>query len=134
MKVGITGTRDAVTDKQVMEIVRFLKSLPEGSELHHGDCVGADFQVAVIASHFKIRTICHPPTKIDLRAFHKSDEIRPENSYLARNRAIVDEVDMLMVVPKQMMWQPQGGTWYTHDYAKKKNKPVQIFWPHAGEI
>jgi hypothetical protein len=25
--------------------------------------------------------------------------------------------------------QARGGTWYTHDYAKKKNKPVKIFYP-----
>ena len=129
MKVGITGTRNAVTDKQVTEMIRFLKSLPEGSELHHGDCVGADFQAAVIAQHIGIKTVCHPPEKIELRAFHRSDEKRPEKSYLARNRAIVDEVDMLMVVPMQDEWQPRGGTWYTHDYAKKKGKPVQMFWP-----
>jgi hypothetical protein len=129
MKVGITGTRNAVTRKQVAEIEEFLKSLPEGSELHHGDCVGADLHVAMTAQRFVIKTICHPPEKMELRAFHRSTEIRPEKSYLARNRDIVDEVELLMVVPMQMEWQPKGGTWYTHDYAKKKGVPVKVFWP-----
>jgi hypothetical protein len=26
-------------------------------------------------------------------------------------------------------WSSKGGTWYTHDYAKKKNKNLKIFWP-----
>ena len=133
MKVGVTGTRSQITDKQIKEIVAFLKTLPEGSELHHGDCVGADVAVANFAAHFGIRTVCHPPEKEELRAFHHSDEIRHVKSYLARNRTIVDEVDLLLVVPVQDKWQPRGGTWYTHDYAKKKNKPINIFWPSKND-
>lgn len=129
MKVGITGTRNAVTDKQILEVGRYLRSLPEGSQLHHGDCIGADLQVAMMAQGLGLWTVCHPPEKIELRAFHKSNEKRSEKSYLARNRNIVDEVDVLIVVPMQDEWQPRGGTWYTHDYAKKKNKPIKIFWP-----
>lgn len=130
MKVGITGTRNGITDKQILEVGRYLRSLPEGSQLHHGDCFGADINVAMIAQGLGIWTVCHPPEKTDLRAFHRSNEKRPEKSYLARNRAIVDEVDLLMVVPMQDEWQSRGGTWYTHDYARKKDVPVKIFWPN----
>ena len=133
MKVGITGTRNAVTKVQTRQIEVFLRSLThvEGAELHHGDCVGADLHVAMTAQKLGIKTVCHPPEKIELRAFHNSDEKRPEKSYLARNRAIVEEVELLMVVPMDMEWQPKGGTWYTHDYAKKKNVPVVMFWPEV---
>jgi hypothetical protein len=130
MKVGITGTRNHITDKQILDIAEFFGTLPKDTELHHGDCLGADYYVAQIAKrycHFK--TVCHPPIKPELRAFHESTEIREPNSYLARNRAIVDEVELLMVVPMQMEWQPKGGTWYTHDYAKKKGKRIIMFWP-----
>ena len=129
MKVGITGTRNAVTDKQILEVGRFLRSLPEGSQLHHGDCWGADLQGAMMAQGLGIWTVCHPPEKTDLRAFHRSDEVRPATSYRTRNRAIVSEVELLLVVPMQDEWQARGGTWYTHDHAKKKNVPVKIFWP-----
>ena len=130
MRVGITGTRNPITDKQVMEIVAFLNTLPEGSELHHGDCLGADHAVAKLASYLGIKTICHPPERDELRAYHESTETRDPRSYLARNRNIVGAVGLLMVVPMQDEWQPMGGTWYTHDYAKKKNVPVKMFWPN----
>ena len=129
MKVGITGTRNLITDKQKAEVEEYLKSLPSGSVLHHGDCVGADVAVANIAKDLGLRVVCHPPEKHDLRAFHKSDESRDPKSYFARNRNIVDETELLIVVPKQDHWSSKGGTWYTHDYAVKRGKPVKIFWP-----
>ena len=129
MKVGITGTRNEITQKQVNEITIFLRSLPSITELHHGDCIGADVTVAKIAAKLGIRTVCHPPEKNALRANHKSDEIRKPKSYFARNRNIVDETDFLIVVPMQDHWSSMGGTWYTHDYAKKKNKNLKVFWP-----
>ena len=49
--------------------------------------------------------------------------------YLQRDRAIVDSTDVLLVVPLQMTWQPKGGTWYTHDYAVKRDKIVTMFYP-----
>jgi hypothetical protein len=130
MKVGITGTRNSINEKQIKEVVDFLKTLPPGSELHHGDCLGADHAVAKFASHLGIKTVCHPPDRDELRAYHESTETRDPRSYLARNRNIVSEVELLMVVPMQDEWQPRGGTWYTHDYAKKKNVPVKLFLPN----
>ena len=70
MKIGITGTRNEITARQRMLILVFLKNLPSGSEIHHGDCVGADATVAEIATNLRLKTVCHPPIKEDLRAFH----------------------------------------------------------------
>ena len=117
-----------MTDKQRAEVTEFL-TRAGGGELHHGDCVGVDVEVAEIAASLGYKTVCHPPSKNDLRAFHKSDEFRTPLSYFARNRNIVDETDKLLVVPYQDAWQPNGGTWYTHDYAKKKKKPYEVFYP-----
>jgi hypothetical protein len=41
----------------------------------------------------------------------------------------VDATEVLIVVPLQTEWQPKGGTWYTHDYAQKTGKPVEVFYP-----
>ena len=105
-------------------------------ELHHGDCVGADAQIAQIAKLCGYKVVMHPPIKDDLRAFHDSDEVKDPLSYFARNRNIVDQTDMLIVAPKENEWQPRGGTWYTHDYAVKKNKTCVIFYPngHANAL
>jgi hypothetical protein len=131
IKIGITGTRSGGTPEQLDAVFEYLASLPKGAELHHGDCVGADFDVATIAASLGMRIVCHPPSKDELRAFFESDETRHPLSYFARNRNIVDETDVLLVVPYQTSPQTMGGTWYTHDYAVKRGKPVKIFYPIA---
>lgn len=127
MIIGITGTREGMTEHQILAVGRFLAD--HTGEFHHGDCVGVDVQAARIAAALGYRTVCHPPMKDDLRAFHPSDIILAKLGYLARDRKIVDSVELLLVVPKQKSWQPTGGTWYTHDYAKKRGVPIQLFYP-----
>jgi len=128
VKVGVTGTRSGMNKRQKQEFTELLTELGTG-EFHHGDCVGVDVEAAKIAEKLGWRTVCHPPVKDELRAYHKSDEIREPKSYFARNRNIVDETDVLLVVPYQDSHQSQGGTWYTNDYAVKKSKPCHIIFP-----
>ena len=89
----------------------------------------ADAEVAKLAMMLGFRVICHPPEKSDLRAYRTSHETREPLSYFHRNRNIVDETDFLIAVPYQNSHQSIGGTWYTVDYALKKNKQVKIFYP-----
>jgi len=128
MKIGVTGTRDGATEYQLTELRSVLAELP-GRELHHGDCVGVDEQAAAIAQELGYKIICHPPESYDFRAYFPSDTTQAPAGYLERDRAIVNACDVLLVVPKQMSWQSTGGTWYTHDYAKHRNKPFSIIWP-----
>lgn len=135
MKIGITGTRSGLTDFQKRNIELFLKkSWQPNAELHHGDCVGADAEVAAVAKNLGYIIVCHPPVKDELRAMFPSHHTENPLSYFARNRNIVDRTDHLIVAPYQNQWQPNGGTWYTHDYAEKKGKPVTIFYPDSDEI
>ena len=130
MKIGVTGTRSGMNDLQIEEVFEYLQQFnPSDTELHHGDCVGVDAQVAEIAKMLGMRIVCHPPEKTDMRAWFDSDETRMPLSYFVRNRNIVDETDQLLVVPYQDSYQTNGGTWYTHDYAKKKNKNLVVFFP-----
>jgi len=136
MKIGVTGTRSDLTNKQCTDIIEHLTRVyslcnfdDNRPELHHGDCVGADESFAEIGRQIGFKTVCHPPVDDKLRAFHASDEVREPATYFARNRNIVDECDVLLVAPYQDEWQSNGGTWYTHDYAKKKSKPLIVFWP-----
>lgn len=129
-KIGVTGTRSGMNETQFDAVCEYLRAFdPAVSELHHGDCVGVDVEVAEIAAALGMRTVCHPPSKDELRANHASDEVREPLSYFARNRNIVDETDHLMVVPYQDSHQSNGGTWYTHDYAKKRGKDPIVFFP-----
>jgi len=128
MKVGVTGTRDGATEYQLHELRSVLAEL-KGTEFHHGDCKGVDEQAAAIARELGYKIVCHPPDSDYLRAYFPADEMREPSGYLQRDRAIVHDCNILLVCPKQMEWQPNGGTWYTHDYAKKQKKPYTIIWP-----
>jgi hypothetical protein len=82
-----------------------------------------------MAKELGYKIIGHPGPSLDgLRAFVECDESREPASHFKRNRTIVDSCDQLMVVPLQDEWQPKGGTWYTNDYAVKRNKPLTVFW------
>ena len=137
MKIGVTGTRSGMNEAQFNAVKFHLEHIinnrepGEEMELHHGDCVGVDVEVAILAKSLGYHIINHPPVKDELRAFHPSDEFRTPLSYFARNRKIVDETEMLFVVPYQNEWQNNGGTWYTHDYAEKKQKPTIVFFPNV---
>jgi len=139
MKIGVTGTRSGMNKRQKKEFEQLLSEFliecmanGEG-EFHHGDCVGVDVEAAKIAKKLGFKVVCHPPVKDELRAYHKSDEFREPKSYFARNRNIVDECDVLLVIPYQDEWQDQGGTWYTASYCKKKQKPFTIIWPKRSD-
>jgi hypothetical protein len=130
MKIGITGTREGMTDHQFEMVRQYLQGrFCEGAEFHHGDCVGVDAEAAVLAKDIGYKIISHPgPDNDGLRAYVPADESREPQSHFKRNRTIVDACDYLLVVPLQMEPQPRGGTWYTYDYAVKKNKPFMVFW------
>lgn len=130
MIIGVTGTRSGLAIKQLDEFLQFIKQCDPGQTIIcHGDCVGADEEIAKISRSFGFKIVCFPPEKDDLRAWVESDEYFAPMSYFKRNRAIVDACDLLLVFPYQDSWQNNGGTWYTHDYAVKKNKPIKIFYP-----
>ena len=130
MKVGVTGTREGMNEHQAKAVYEFLSQFPAGTELHHGDCKGVDVQVAYLAKKLGFKIVCHPPIKNESRGYYGGDEMREPAGYLERDRNIVKETDTLIVVPLQDEWQPQGGTWYTHDHAVKTGKPVTVFYPN----
>ncbi len=130
--LGITGTRSGMNDSQMCELQSLMEMIYRENgvtDFHHGDCVGVDVEAARIAQKIGYRTICHPPIKEDLRAFHESDQILEAKNHFARNRDIVDSAHLLIVVPWQDQWQSRGGTWYTHDYAEKTGVDIVVIWP-----
>ena len=139
MKIGITGTREGMSEYQVREVYDILNRINTNCRthdvkpsFHHGDCLGVDVEAAAIAKSLGYTINGHPPSASNMRGFFQSDFNCEPAGYLQRDRAIVDTCDFLLVVPLQMEWQPKGGTWYTHDYAAKKNKPLVVIFPRAG--
>jgi hypothetical protein len=97
--------------------------------LRHGDCVGVDAEVAKIAHDLGYIIFCHPPVDDSLRAFYDADFTASPKNHFARNRDIVDNSDLLIVVPMDNERKTKGGTWYTYDYAIKKRVAITVFYP-----
>ena len=141
MKIGVTGTRNGMSEIQENKFktiltngIKFLYPPLLSDEFHHGDCVGADVQAAQIAKNIGYRIICHPPIVTELRGYFLSDDYRPPLTYFQRNRNIVDEIDFLFVLPMDNEPKEKGGTWYTFNYALRRNKPVMIIYPEGNSV
>lgn len=134
--VGMTGTRDGMTHKQKRIFLWLLRRLDNVNEFHHGDCIGSDYEAALMATALGICTVSHPPKKENVRAFHPSTVIRKQKEYLSRNKDIVNESDVLIVVPKEDTIINKGtrgsGTWATFWFAQEKGKRTIILW-HDGQ-
>ena len=118
--VGVTGTQSGMTSEQKEKFKEFLywrnRFWSDTTvDLIHGEAEGVDVEAAGIANDLGIR-VSTPETK---------------TGHFARNREIVDRCDVLVVIPWQDEWQPEGGTWYTHDYAEKKGVDILTIWPSA---
>src|SRR5436309_1902872 len=100
IRIGFSGTRFGMTlaQKAVIEAELQANYTP-GSELHFGDCLGADEEAAGIARKIGYKLICHPPTADSQRAFVQPDILLPPKPYLVRNQDIVNAVDVLFTAP-----------------------------------
>lgn len=122
MKVGFTGSRTNPTDGQIDWLHQILL-LSRATELHHGDCVGADKVAHGMALALGMKIVVHPPTNPKLRAGCIGDELRPEFPYLVRNKNIVDETEILVALPSGPE-HVRSGTWWTIRYARGLKRPI----------
>lgn len=133
IKMGFTGARRGITDKQLETFVKFTGDARTSvSEFHHGDCIGADATCARIMHALGVHIVSHPPVKDEYRAYAWADEEREPEGYIQRNQNIVDEVDLLVAIPDGPE-QLRSGTWATIRYAKRLKKEYIIIWP-SGTI
>lgn len=132
MKLGMTGARTGMTDAQKAKFRQLLIEF-EITELHHGDCIGADADAHDIAVDMGIRTVVHPPISTESRAFKDGDHIHTPKGYLARDRDIVYAADVLIGTPSKTYETRRSGTWYTLRYGLKQQKPTNAIKPD-GEL
>jgi hypothetical protein len=136
-RVGVTGTRNGLTGPQYQVACELLSYITRSSEicpeLHFGDCVGADSELYGLAHSMSYWTVAHPPTVGRYRAYREADGIRAPKPYLVRNRAIVDETDILLAFPKEASESRFGGTWHTVRYARKVGRRLVIVLPDGTE-
>lgn len=141
MKLGFTGTREGISAAQKEWLRQFVRNNADYiDEVHHGDCVGGDNEfddiVREIASCVT-SVIVHPSNVEKLRAYVDCKSSRAGRPMLKtvmleprppilRDCVIVEEVDVLIVMPKGKEPQRHSGTWFTYRYAKKKEKIVYL--------
>lgn len=130
--LGVSGTREGMTELQLNALKDLFPKLPQTlNTLHQGQCVGVDVQVGTwfyeLDELHKI--VSHPPIKKDLIGKCFIHESKPAKNYLARNRDIVLESNIMLIIPKENEPQEKGGTWYTYNFAKKNNKKIYIIYP-----
>lgn len=139
MKVGFTGTREGLTKHQREILSSLFLQSKRITELHHGDCTGADEQAHFLAlARGTIKVVVHPPDDDKYRAFASETqrvfplvciEVREPKPYLERNRDIVDETEKLIACPIGVVEKLRSGTWSTVRYALKQNKRVFVIYP-----
>lgn len=121
-----------MTAPQREAVWRLLVSMAP-QEAHHGDCVGADEEFAELARRAGARVIAHPPRDERLRAHAYADETREPDDFLARDRAIVAETEVVVAAPRQETEPaktPRGsGTWYTAKYARRAGRTQITVFP-----
>lgn len=131
MIVGFTGSRLGTTADQRRVLMSELHRLG-ATELHHGDCQGADKHAHVIGRQLGLHIVGHPPKGNGLRAFTQCDEWREPAEFMVRNRTIVVVTQMLIATPDGPE-RLRSGTWATVRHARRMQRPWIVISP-LGEI
>jgi hypothetical protein len=135
----MTGSRSGITDAQRTAVTELLSGNHEGwprvNQLHHGDCIGADWEIHVMAMQLTgILVVSHPPIDSKLRAYCNAHVVMPPRPYLDRNRDIVTMSTRMFALPSgEEKSQPRSGTWSTVRYAALHHRPVLIIYPDGRE-
>ena len=137
MKVGFTGARDGMTERQSLALAQLVQS-SVWSEFHHGGCVGADCQAhALVLTWKQRRDTPHPaihnhpaclPAHV-IGVCPDPDALYAPMEPLTRNRVIVDNVALLVAAPRGLIEENRSGTWATIRYARAQGVPVVILEP-----
>lgn len=142
MKIGITGHRPQRLIGQCEKVRNWINesfkraaAQEEKIELITGMAVGVDQIEALTALEQGIGVYCYFPYRHELHPVEEyiaghAAEVRYiseeywKECYTKRDRRIVDDCDVLMVV-----WDGKfgGGTWETYRYALEVDKPVWVY-------
>jgi hypothetical protein len=129
-KVGFTGTHNGAEASQLVTLTEKLRALKADGfdEFHHGACIGADEQAAMIAKSLGFRVVAHPglaknPANLMYRSeWNGNDEVRDAKPFIERDHDIVDETEIMLATPLTWEEQVRSGTWTTVRYAKKRGR------------
>jgi hypothetical protein len=130
MIVGVTGTRRGLPPLQFSSLRVTLERLRTsgGSELHHGDCVGADAAAHQMWVGLGGRVVVHPPENPAARAFCDG-VVLPPRPFMARNHDIVRACSVLVAAPASSQETLRSGTWATVRYARRRDCTILLVLP-----
>lgn len=146
MKIGITGHRPERIRGKQKKISEWLKNSfatltrqrqeKEELVLLTGMAAGVDQIAALVALNLGIDVYCYFPYRHKLSmnedfiagqaaGIRYQCEKYQDGCFFERDRRIVDDCDVLMVV-----WdgKKNGGTWYTYKYAREKGKKLLMYY------
>jgi len=132
LDIGFTGTRRGMTDAQSLKLWSLLDR-PRRRTFHHGDCIGADSEAHDIAVAYGYRIHIHPPIDAKHRAGRLANKYSEPLEYLARDRAIVDSVSLLIAMPAGPETR-RSGTWATVRYARERAVELVVIMPDGSVL
>lgn len=134
MIIGVTATRHGITNNQLHVVGSLFRDPRHALEtLHHGMCVGGDTQIhdLVRAKFPGVLIEGHPPVDRKHYEHREVDKLWPPQTYRTRNEMIVDNSELLIVVPRYNSQELRSGTWMTFRYSFQQRKNSFIVWPNG---
>lgn len=132
MNIGVSGTRKGITDAQRGRLYDLFSApaLKDG-KLTHGGAKGVDEDAAWMWDRI------HGPLSADVCP----SDLRPDGNYpeplykadpkppLSRNKDIVDNVDIMVILPQQDHEVLRSGTWMTYRWAIRQHVFTIVILP-----
>lgn len=133
IKIGFTGTQYGISAIQRKILNYTLSGIYHhhftAVEFHHGVCIGADEQAALMARNLGWKIVGHPPIVTSKMSSFVCDELLDPLPYLDRNKVIVEVSHLLIAAPNTEQETLRSGTWSTIRYARKLKKPIAYIFP-----
>jgi hypothetical protein len=128
MIVGFTGTRGGMTSVQRRVITELLRDLQQRETIAglHGDCVGADADFHAICRELGVDVLIRPCTSERYRAHCDGTVVAEPTNPMARNRAIVQQADVMLATPPTNKELKRSGTWSTIRMARRHHGVVVV--------
>ena len=126
----MTGNRYGISTLAMCSLQNYL-DVHHVTEVHHGDCRGADEDFHNAVTEKGIQTVVHPPDNSTMRAYCKGTEILKPKPYISRNHDIVNASEILIAFPSTKTEIQRSGTWATIRYARKQGKQVILIYPNG---
>jgi len=136
-RVAFTGTRKGMTPEQteaVRQAIRELVTPERDLSIHHGDAIGADSDMHVLAIKEGVAIHIHPVVNDPTRAHNKGAQVTnpPRQDFRERDNALVSLTNILIAAPRGKREERRSGTWATIRHARKVGATIVFCYPDGS--